>query len=717
MRILITNSVPANGGDEALLRAAIEGMCTRWPNVDITVLCNDPDLACRLLPDLRFGPDLEFVRTSADRERVSELYRSADAVVSAPGGFLHDFYPISDRLNGLEVALALGKPVVLLAQSLGPFWRPETIRRIPEVLNRVWSICVRDAASKKHLINCGVHDSRILETADMAFLWRRIAPDLFVLRRGDVRFVALSFRTWPLGDSTSVAMTLAKAERLCRHLLSDSQRRLTFLSTCQGVNGYVDDSALAVEVAKRLPPELQARCIIDSAHRGPRQLIEAYSRCDAFIGMRLHGCILSMLGGTPAMGLGYESKTEEIFQQLGLADYQVPFDADGDAWLRCADRFLADIERTRSELPGALDMLAARTEANLDCLQAAIESKEGRMRNQPQSDWTSTVPKYGIPHLRLRQVAELTRQLKPRQIVDLGCATGYLRNLCPEVRYVGCDFVAPARPPDFPFYQCDFNRQALPADLQDLELVVCCGLLEYIDDLGGFLAQIRSRLASCGHLVATYFNMNHVSRIWTLIRGRSFPVRPDWRGFHSPQDVADLITQSGFRIRRTVAMNHSFRTAAPVDQTMDAALKLPRPRFWSRLLSHQFLFVAEVEPWETDVVSHVSAWVPPGYSFILVDDDHWSGIAFPDRRVIPFVEKDGHYWGPPQDDETGIRELERLRQDGATAIVFAQPAVWWLDHYAGLHRHLQLNYALLGKNERIVAFDLRTCNSHARQPR
>jgi polysaccharide pyruvyl transferase WcaK-like protein len=37
---------------------------------------------------------------------------------------------------------------------------------------------------------------------------------------------------------------------------------------------------------------------------------------DAEIGMRLHGALLSMLGGTPAMAIAYEEKTPGIFASL-----------------------------------------------------------------------------------------------------------------------------------------------------------------------------------------------------------------------------------------------------------------------------------------------------------------------------------------------------------------------------------------------------------------
>jgi hypothetical protein len=99
---------------------------------------------------------------------------------------------------------------------------------------------------------------------------------------------------------------------------------------------------------------------------------------------------------------------------------------------------------------------------------------------------------------------------------------------------------------------------------------------------------------------------------------------------------------------------------------------------------------------------------PPADDFILVDQGEWGGSgSIAGRHAIPFLERDGQYWGPPPDDETAIRELERLRQGGASHIVFAWPAFWWLDHYVGLRHHLHARYCHVLENDRLVAFDLR----------
>jgi glycosyltransferase involved in cell wall biosynthesis len=127
----------------------------------------------------------------------------------------------------------------------------------------------------------------------------------------------------------------------------------------------------------------------------------------------------------------------------------------------------------------------------------------------------------------------------------------------------------------------------------------------------------------------------------------------------------------------------------------------------------QYRLIPEQEDWQWIHRMHLarhelSERVPPGKSFILVDDTQLGNDFLPGRRAIPFLEKDGQFWGPPPDDETGIRELERLRQSGAGFIVFGWPAFWWLEHYVGLAQHLRDRFPRLLQNERLVAFDLRS---------
>lgn len=99
--------------------------------------------------------------------------------------------------------------------------------------------------------------------------------------------------------------------------------------------------------------------------------------------------------------------------------------------------------------------------------------------------------------------------------------------------------------------------------------------------------------------------------------------------------------------------------------------------------------------------------IPPRDTFILVDYELFRDELAIGRRVLPFLERDGQYWGPPPDDITAIQELERLHRLGASFIVFAWPAFWMLDNYSELNRHLRSQFRCVIENELMIVFDLR----------
>jgi glycosyltransferase involved in cell wall biosynthesis len=103
----------------------------------------------------------------------------------------------------------------------------------------------------------------------------------------------------------------------------------------------------------------------------------------------------------------------------------------------------------------------------------------------------------------------------------------------------------------------------------------------------------------------------------------------------------------------------------------------------------------------------IAALVPGDETLILVDEGDLVEELALARHVVPFLEADGVYAGLPPDDATAIRELTRLRDQGAGFIVFAWPAFWWLDYYAGFRAHLTANYPRPLSSSRIIAFDLR----------
>jgi glycosyltransferase involved in cell wall biosynthesis len=107
-----------------------------------------------------------------------------------------------------------------------------------------------------------------------------------------------------------------------------------------------------------------------------------------------------------------------------------------------------------------------------------------------------------------------------------------------------------------------------------------------------------------------------------------------------------------------------------------------------------------------NVARRVQEVVPPGASFLMVDNGSWAMDQSLGRTPLPFLEKDGYYYGAPPDDETAIRELQRMRTAGATFIVFGWPAFWWLEFYPRFAAHLRERYREAERGEDLIAFDL-----------
>ncbi len=131
--------------------------------------------------------------------------------------------------------------------------------------------------------------------------------------------------------------------------------------------------------------------------------------------------------------------------------------------------------------------------------------------------------------------------------------------------------------------------------------------------------------------------------------------------------------------------------------------------------SHDWGLNIDLEVWKRKSWHHrleramqeMATVIAPEDTFILVDQDKWGMTDGAIHRPIPFLERDGKYWGNPPDAEIAIRELERLRQAGAKFLVFGWPCFWWFGYYSGLHHYLCSHFRCVLENERLVIFDLR----------
>jgi 4-amino-4-deoxy-L-arabinose transferase-like glycosyltransferase len=80
---------------------------------------------------------------------------------------------------------------------------------------------------------------------------------------------------------------------------------------------------------------------------------------------------------------------------------------------------------------------------------------------------------------------------------------------------------------------------------------------------------------------------------------------------------------------------------------------------------------------------------------VAVDGGNPAIFYYAKRKGWHFLEKEGIYGGNPRDSQQAISDLDRLRRQGATHLVFTTNTFWWSESYPELTQHLSETATLL----------------------
>lgn len=252
---------------------------------------------------------------------IIESYSEADVVVSAGGTYLVNNYRIAPKLYEFLLVLAVGRPLVLFTQSIGPIGKLRDRLLLRFILRRATLVMVRDERSRREVLSLGGRADRVVRCPDAAFaLAEPEAAPLSVL--SNPSRVAVSVRDWPFfaaGDEDGMGRYLDAVADFVRSAVEIDCASVTLISSCQGVRDYwTDDSRIAELVLQRLPPHVRANVELDSRYRRPAELIDRLRDFDCVVATRMHMAILALCARVPVVPIAYEFKTRELFAGLGF---------------------------------------------------------------------------------------------------------------------------------------------------------------------------------------------------------------------------------------------------------------------------------------------------------------------------------------------------------------------------------------------------------------
>lgn len=351
-----------NLGDEAVLYSMLLTLRKIIPDLDITVLSNNPAATTR-----------DYGVRAVDRWKIREAagaLRKADLLVSGGGSLLQDVTGLQSLLYYLGViwlARLLGRPVMYYAQGIGPVNTKAGRRLVGLTTRGVRAVTVRDEESMHDLRAMGVN--RAIEvTADPVLGLQPEDIDLAegtkILQHYGVKpgtgVVGVAIRSLP--GSAVWEMDLVRA----LDSLVKAGRTVVFIPM---------QTPADVAISREVAAAMRESSIIISEKLNVPQMISLIGNLDLLLGMRLHALIFAAVCGVPPLGIVYDPKVERFLKRIGVAPAGRPDEIKGGHLAGQLEQMLENRSRVAANMVHKLEQLrtaAARTARVLETEIAAL---------------------------------------------------------------------------------------------------------------------------------------------------------------------------------------------------------------------------------------------------------------------------------------------------------------------------------------------------------
>ncbi|WP_230771298.1 polysaccharide pyruvyl transferase family protein [Sphingomonas sp. Leaf4] len=302
----------------AILRAAAARI---GRDVRFTTLCAAPGADVVLPDDVTIGPMPSPRAALTGRSPFLKVLRDADLVVDiGEGDSWTDLYGgrrFAFHAGTKLAALALGKPLVLAPQTIGPFASPWRRRLADTIMQRARAVYARDTLSAGYLA------SRRLQCEtdtfiDVAFRlpFTRPARSDRPVRVG-LNVSGLLYRGGYRGGN-DFALTLdyaALTHRLIEHWLA-AGLEVHLIPHVAAPAGNDDDFSLIALLKARYPAIIVPPRFADASAAKSWM-----AGLDFVVGGRMHACIGAFSAGVPVVPIAYSRKFNGLFGTLGYPHF------------------------------------------------------------------------------------------------------------------------------------------------------------------------------------------------------------------------------------------------------------------------------------------------------------------------------------------------------------------------------------------------------------
>ncbi len=230
-----------------------------------------------------------------------------------------------------EIALQLGRPLVLLPQTYGPYRTEANRRRAAAIVRRAAQAWARDGRSYQalqELLGPDFDPQRHRQGVDVAFLLETIRPEPDSLGKlagwfegHNSPLVGVNVSGLIYNDPDASAKYSLRADYreviggLIQQLLQTTDARILLVPHVVGMSGAIEsDTAACRAVADELSGQAEGRIGVLPDFTDPREIKWAIAQLDWFCGTRMHSTIAALSSGVPTAALAYSLKTQGVFE-------------------------------------------------------------------------------------------------------------------------------------------------------------------------------------------------------------------------------------------------------------------------------------------------------------------------------------------------------------------------------------------------------------------
>lgn len=407
MKILVINCHPDNRGDEAAVHAMVDEISAAYPGVEITLAIRGagtkyPNMPSNVKMIHQFMP-ISFkakvahkiavltggkVAISAhEKELISEISK-AYIILHAPGGpSIGDTY-YGDEPTYLaiyDLLIAMHKPYMFFAPSMGPFQRKERNSWRKKILEHSEAIVLRDPISEKYVREF-VPNKKISLTLDSAFQHDvNIEPNQEKLNQ------YMELKSFLEKHEKCVGVTITDLQWHPAYS-KDSVIAKKIYDVFYGFLSSITKAGYGVVFIPQLYGEgndydlMCTFCCDTNDYFVVRANDERYDtyfqqyligQLYAVVGMRYHSNIFSAKMGTPFISISYEQKMKGFMGKMNLAEYCIDLqNLSKDVLKNRFDHLVDHYDEYKKYLCNKHVFMKAEAHKTTDILEMVLGKKE-----------------------------------------------------------------------------------------------------------------------------------------------------------------------------------------------------------------------------------------------------------------------------------------------------------------------------------------------------